>query len=231
MKTPRPSQDLGLHIYRMLLRLYPKTFRRDFETEMLMCFRDARLAVPEHTGARCLFWISMLGDLIRSVFKENSKHLFQLMNPKPGRTNALMRFLKTYPLGTGGMVLSFASATLLSIKMPKLDFTEGGYFMVMAQVAVLCLIMLISGFIIDVGNMCLKKVKRRIIAHTLALYFFGLVSMAVATFRLQYFDLTVEQMLPVVLQINIFATMWFQLVTLNDIRLLHREFGIRKPVS
>lgn len=225
MKSQRHSHDLGLRIYRTLLRLYPAPFLREYEAEMLICFRDARHDLSDNTGARCLFWISLLGDLIRSAFKENSQHLFRLMNPKPGHSNALLRFVKTYPLRAGGIILSLASATLLSIKMPQLDFTKTGYLMAMAQVTVLCLIMLISGFIIDVGNMCLKKVKRQVIVHTSALHFIGIIAMVVATWRLQNFDLTVEQLLPVVLQINIFAMMWFQLVSLNDIRLMHREIA------
>src|SRR5690242_17849227 len=62
-------------LYRWLLLLYPKAFRRVYGQEMARIFRDCYYAEREAGGARNLprFWGLILSDLFTTVCKEHYK--------------------------------------------------------------------------------------------------------------------------------------------------------------
>lgn len=223
MSDQPDNHDLGTRFYLSLLSLYPSSFRQKYADEMLLCFRDARRATQAGLIARANFWFSMLFDVVRSAFQENWQNLFHPMNSKPNGSGAFAGFIKTYPFGTGAIVLSLACAIGLGIRMRHYDFSDAAYLLVMAQVTVLSAIVLISGFIVDIENKCLNKLGRELLVGSLLLNVASIAVMTAAIHQLQHFELTIEELLPIVLQIVIFGTLWCQLICLNDIRILHPQ--------
>ena len=52
--------------------------------------------------------------------------------------------------------------------------------------------------------------------------------MSYGIYQIQYLNLMLEEMLPLILQIVICGTIWCQLVALNGIRMLYREIRRRE---
>ncbi|MGB0583196.1 MAG: hypothetical protein ACPGVU_26220, partial [Limisphaerales bacterium] len=91
------------------------------------------------------------------------------------------------------------------------------------------LVILISGFIVDIENRCLRLLGREIRPVALIACTVGIALMGIGVYRLQYLNLTIEQLLPLVLQIMTCGTIWVQVVMLNEIRLRYREIRAAIP--
>lgn len=225
----RDQTSGSLRVYRQFLRLYPSEFRKEYGDEMLFCFRDS-LRAAHGTPAFARLWIETVLDLISSVLKENWQSL-KLMNPKNGRNSRTLRIIGAYPFGSTFAVLAAACIVVLGIQLRTHDFSAAGYFMAMTQVTVLSLIILISGFIVDIENRCMRLLRQEVMVSSLIACTFGIGLMAVGIHRLQFLELTFEQLLPLVLQIVICGTIWVQLVMLNEIRILYRVIRRTQPIG
>lgn len=93
-----------LWIYSILLHAYPKEFRREYGSQMVLlmldCQRDTRTA-----SARRRLWLRSLFDLIRTAPREHLNNLRE--------ENKLMRKLHSDLVAIGGCVLLIAGALLL----------------------------------------------------------------------------------------------------------------------
>lgn len=93
-----------LSIYSILLLAYPREFRREYGSKMVLllldCQRDARTA-----PARMRIWLRTLFDLVRTAPRE---HLEKLR-----KENKFMRNLRTDLFAIGGCVLIILAAMLL----------------------------------------------------------------------------------------------------------------------
>lgn len=93
-----------LTIYSLLLLAYPRQFRREFGSQMVLllvdCQRDART-----TSARRRLWLRTVFDLVRTVPRE---HLEKIR-----KENKFMRNLRTDLFAIGGCVLIIIAAMLL----------------------------------------------------------------------------------------------------------------------
>jgi len=227
----RGQENLEVRLYRWLLVLYPVEFREEYVDEMLLCFQNARRDCHGGIGDRISFWIAMLSDLFRSAIKENWQKTFRLMNPKPNPSRSIARFIKSYPFGTGAVVLSLAEVMGLGIRMRYFDFTESGYLLVMAQIIILSLVILICGFILDIEVICLRRLRREVLVGSLLLNVAGIGVMVAAIYQVQHFDMTIEEMLPVILQITTCGTIWCQLIALNDVRILYPKVRALGPFA
>lgn len=63
---------LSLSLFRLLLRLYPVDFRREFASHMLQVFHAYCLTTIQHTGASRLFrqWPTIIWDLVTNALRE-----------------------------------------------------------------------------------------------------------------------------------------------------------------
>ena len=145
------------------------------------------------------------------------------MNPKKLPGSGRLRLVFCYPFGSAFSLLALACMVGVGMQLRTKDFSEAGYVLVMTQVTVLSLIILISGFIVDIENRCLRLVRREFMVSSLILTTLGIAAMGCGIYRLQYLELTVEQMLPLILQIVICGTIWVQVVMLHEIRSVYRE--------
>jgi len=93
-----------LSIYTILLLAYPREFRREYGSQMVLllldCQRDARTA-----PARTRIWFRTLVDLVRTAPRE---HLEKIR-----KENNFMRNLRTDLLAIGGCILIILAALLL----------------------------------------------------------------------------------------------------------------------
>ena len=172
--------------------------------------------------SRPTFWITMSIDLLRSAVKENWQSCLRLMNPKSNGEPPIYSFVRIHPFGTGGWVLSLACIVGLGWLLRVHDFTEAAYFMVMVQVSILAAMILFSGLLVDVHTMFNRRSLPEFLISTLILCFIGFVFLVLAIYQVQNFELVIEEMLPLILNIVIGGTMLFQLAMLNDIRVLFR---------
>ena len=93
-----------LSIYSILLLAYPREFRREYGSQMVLlfldCQRDARTA-----PARTRIWLRTLVDLVRTAPRE---HLEKIR-----KENNFMRNLRTDLFAMGGCILIILAAVLL----------------------------------------------------------------------------------------------------------------------
>lgn len=69
--TSQARQTRAERIYAVLLRLYPRGHRRDYGPLMLQTFRDAvREALATSGSLGIGFWLEVLADVVRSVWRE-----------------------------------------------------------------------------------------------------------------------------------------------------------------
>ena len=149
------------------------------------------------------------------------------MSPKKQPSSRAFRFLTTFPFGSSFTLLALTAVIGLGFQLNTKDFSQAAYFSVMIQVTVMSLIILISGFIVDVENRCLRIVRREVMVSSLILCSIGIALMSFGIYRLQYLELTVEQMIPLVLQIVICGTIWIQIVMLHEVLTIYREIQSR----
>jgi len=82
---------LSDRLYRLLLRLYPPSFRRRFGTEMALVFQD-RCRQEQRLGGRrglLALWMRTLGDIAMTVPRENLLALFQSVRARELRPGIL----------------------------------------------------------------------------------------------------------------------------------------------
>jgi len=100
------SKDAGffVSIYTILLRAYPREFRREYGSQMVLllldCQRDARTA-----AARRRLWLRTLVDLIFTAPREHLNNI--------RKENKFMRNLRSDLVAIGGCVLIIALALFL----------------------------------------------------------------------------------------------------------------------
>ncbi len=80
MYTPPMSVRVSIQLFRVLLLVYPRPFRRQFRSEMMRLFEDmSREAVEERTGVALFrMWLGILLDTIRAASRERfhqAKHI------------------------------------------------------------------------------------------------------------------------------------------------------------
>ncbi len=89
------ATDCSERVYRALLLAYPRVFREEYATEMLLAFRDAyRDAQCEGAWGVVRFWGDLISDLVKSV---SSEHMYS-WRERAGRDVALA--------GTGAYVMA-----------------------------------------------------------------------------------------------------------------------------
>jgi hypothetical protein len=103
-KSLSKDTEWFLSIYSILLLAYPREFRREYGSQMVLllldCQRDVRTA-----PARARIWLRTLVDLVRTAPRE---HLEKIR-----KENNFMRNLRTDLFGIGGCVLIILAALLL----------------------------------------------------------------------------------------------------------------------
>ena len=77
------------HVYRVLLRLYTRSFRQRFEPEMLELFAARKAAVPRGLWPYVRFWRAVLQDLARSAFAEHFPSSAVSSQPGSGRMGTI----------------------------------------------------------------------------------------------------------------------------------------------
>jgi len=89
--------DLSVRIYRLLMRVYPVSFRREYGCEMIQVFREVMTDSTQRHGTAGLMttWFRVFGDLVRSAFLE---HLLEIqgrweMSASPGWIAKLLAIL------------------------------------------------------------------------------------------------------------------------------------------
>jgi len=115
----------SLRVYRLLLKLYPASFREDYHAPLQQQFRDELVEV---TGPRALarFWARTLWDFARSMpgqlareVGQDSRHAFRLWRQRPAPTLFAIAVL-AIAIGANTGVFSVLNAVLLR----SLPFTE-----------------------------------------------------------------------------------------------------------
>jgi hypothetical protein len=103
-KSLSKDAEWFLSIYSILLLAYPREFRREYGSQMVLllldCQRDARTA-----PARTRIWLRTLVDLVRTAPRE---HLEKIK-----KENNFMRNLRTDLIAIGGCVVIILAALLL----------------------------------------------------------------------------------------------------------------------
>lgn len=72
MSQNPPSVQLSARIYRLLLLLYPRSFRRDFGAEMMRLFVDISGSAVDHRGSigLAIVWFRILVDTVSAAPRE-----------------------------------------------------------------------------------------------------------------------------------------------------------------
>lgn len=79
MKQPA-SYTLSVKVYALMLRLYPQTFRQEYEAEMLRLFKDCLCEVSRQGNlqARRHLWVHTFFDWLGSLLVEHIQEIFQM---------------------------------------------------------------------------------------------------------------------------------------------------------
>ena len=81
MEYPPTSRDSSLseRLYRLLLLAYPRTFRKEYATEMLLAFRDAYRDTSRQQGTLGVLslWCDFFYDYIKTVCIEHVRSWMQ----------------------------------------------------------------------------------------------------------------------------------------------------------
>ena len=87
-----PEASRSLKIYRLLLKLYPATFREEYAAPMEREFRD-ELAESHNAWALAVLWLRLLWDLAKSIplqlareILQDTRHTLRMWFKNPGNT-------------------------------------------------------------------------------------------------------------------------------------------------
>jgi len=102
--SPR-SIELSVRIYKILIKAYPASFRREYENEMTLVFREHIAAVLQKRGTVGLTtaWFRLLGDLTWSAPKEH----FREMQRRIAMKNAAFALLSVFLAAIAYIVIYF----------------------------------------------------------------------------------------------------------------------------
>lgn len=91
----------SLRLFRMLLVLYPRTFRRDYGREMTLVFRDTCYQVNRHKGSGGILelWLTTLLDLFSTALVERLAEVYQMSS------TALFTRISGMVAAVGGLIL------------------------------------------------------------------------------------------------------------------------------
>ena len=86
------NEPTSLRLYRLLLRLYPASFRENY-AELLECELRDELLESTGTAALCMLWIRLIADLAISVplqlvreVAQDARHTVRLWSRRPWHT-------------------------------------------------------------------------------------------------------------------------------------------------
>jgi hypothetical protein len=73
---------ISVQVYRLFVRLYPRSFRARFGNEMIQCFRDLSRDAFRESGCMGLFGVLMAGvsDHVQSIIREHGESLMRTGN-------------------------------------------------------------------------------------------------------------------------------------------------------
>jgi hypothetical protein len=119
-----PEASLFLKLYRLLLKLYPATFREEYAVPMERAFRD-ELAESHNIWALAALWLRLLSDLAKSIplqlmreIRQDTRHTLRLWVKTPGNTAFAMLAL-AIGIGANTGVFSVVNALVLrSLPLP-----------------------------------------------------------------------------------------------------------------
>jgi predicted permease len=95
-----PEAPHALRLYRLLLKLYPATFREQYAAPMERAFRD-ELAESDNVWALAVLWLRLFSDLARSIPIQLAREIFQ-------DTRHTLRLWVKSPGNTGFAILALA---------------------------------------------------------------------------------------------------------------------------
>ena len=109
--SPR-SIKFSVRIYKMLIKAYPASFRREYENEMILVFREHITDVLQKRGKVGLLtaWFRLLGDLACSAPKEH----FREMQRRIAMKNAALAVLSVFLAAIAYLVI-FAVMVLIGL--------------------------------------------------------------------------------------------------------------------
>jgi putative ABC transport system permease protein len=109
---------LSLKLYRLLIRLYPATFREEYAVPMERAFRD-ELAESNNFWALAVLWLRLLSDLAKSIplqlmreVRQDTIHTLRLWVKSPG-TTAFAILALAIGIGANTGVFSVVNALVL----------------------------------------------------------------------------------------------------------------------
>jgi hypothetical protein len=105
--SPR-SIELSVRIYKMLIKAYPVSFRREYKNEMTLVFREHITDVLQKRGTFGLVtaWFRLLGDLVWSAPKEH----FREMQRRIAMKNTALALLSVFLAAIAYSVMLFGMA-------------------------------------------------------------------------------------------------------------------------
>lgn len=113
---------LSHHVYRALLVLYPRSFRREYGREMALAFRDIcrRVVRREGTAGLLDLWLVTIADLMTTALKERLTEVTEM-------SNSLLVRLCGVAGAAGGLILVVVGVMSLTS-----DWSDGPYDWVVA---------------------------------------------------------------------------------------------------
>jgi hypothetical protein len=112
-----PETSRSLKLYRLLLKLYPATFREEYAVSMERAFRD-ELAESHNVWALAVLWLRLLWDLAKSVplqlgreILQDTRHTLRIWARSPGNIGFAILAL-AIGIGANTGVLSAVTVSL-----------------------------------------------------------------------------------------------------------------------
>lgn len=117
MSGANRSIDIVANLYRLLVFIYPASFRQEFGPEMIVIFRDISCAEHDKKGAAALIglWVALFFDLVATAVVERVREVFGMSTSDLGRL-----------AGVGGILAGVMWLGIVVFELALgLDDTEG----------------------------------------------------------------------------------------------------------